>query len=246
MNNTIESPQDAVQNIILKVVYGSYVYGTTTADSDNDVRGVYCPSVDSHLSLHQFRTFDSITPESDTVLHPVRKYIALLTNSNPGCLEWLFVRPEHIIETTEAGDLLRSKRGLFLTKKIFNRYTGFARSELRRVTTITGRSGQRRRELFAKHGYDPKAAMNVIRLLEQGAEMLATGELSMPRPNADELKEIKLGHMPIVEIMRRVKEAEVAIQKAYEWSKLEPECNIDKANYLLVSIIRMSDSGRWL
>jgi len=232
---------EAVRNVVLKVRYGSDVYGTTTDDSDNDVRGIYVPSVNAHISLREFATYESMTDECDLVLHPVKKFIKLAMNSNPSCLEWLFVPEDKILHADDAGRILIQSRSLFLTRQIYHRYSGFAKSELHRVHTITGRSGARRRKLHMEFGYDSKAAMNVLRLLEQGIELLYEGTLTMPRPNADLLREIKLGRVPLTTVMELITNAEVGIKSAYEKSRLPAECNYDVANNLLVEIVRMFD-----
>jgi len=237
----IEPMAASLSNIILEVRYGSDVYGTTTSTSDNDIRGIYVPSINAHLSLNDYNTYQKITGIYDTVLHPIKKYVRLAINSNPSCIEWLFVPDDKVLYINEAGNLLVENRNLFITKQVYNRYTGFARSELRRVKEITGRAGQKRKLLFDLYGYDPKAAMNVLRLLEQGAELLRTGFLSMPRPNKDLLIDIKTGKLPLERILEYINNAEKDIEAAYKESKLPDKADRDMVNSLLVSVITLND-----
>lgn len=50
-----------------------------------------------------------------------------------------------------------------------------------------------RAELERRFGYDTKHAMHLVRLMKMGIEALATGDLSVRRPDADELRAIRDG-----------------------------------------------------
>jgi hypothetical protein len=50
-----------------------------------------------------------------------------------------------------------------------------------------------RAALEAKHGYDTKHAMHLLRLMRMGHELLATGTLMVRRPDAQELSDIRDG-----------------------------------------------------
>lgn len=52
---------------------------------------------------------------------------------------------------------------------------------------------EKRHILEEKYGYDTKHGSHIVRLLDQGRELLLTGNLIFPRPNADLLKQIRNG-----------------------------------------------------
>lgn len=49
-------------------------------------------------------------------------------------------------------------------------------------------------ELIGTHGYDIKAAMHVIRLLNEGIELMRSGSITLPRPEKDLLITIRTGN----------------------------------------------------
>jgi len=64
-------------------------------------------------------------------------------------------------------------------------FRGFAEAQLRRLPGIgTGKKGQRH-ELIGVHGCDIKAAMHVIRLLNEGIELMRSGTITLPRPDKE-------------------------------------------------------------
>ena len=51
-----------------------------------------------------------------------------------------------------------------------------------------------RHELIGVHGYDIKAAMHVIRLLNEGIELMRSGTITLPRPEKELLITIRTGN----------------------------------------------------
>ena len=60
--------------------------------------------------------------------------------------------------------------------------------------------GERRKAEIGKFGYSVKNAYHAIRLLNQGIELLETGQMTFPRPNAEYLRDIRDGRMTIAEL----------------------------------------------
>jgi len=225
-------------NIIYKIRYGSDVFGTTTADSDNDIRGIYLPTLYNHLAFIEHKTLNIITPEYDIVYHPFKKYIKLAMRCNPSALEWLYVPEKDIIDIKKEGRLLRDSRDLFLSKEAYFRFSGFATSEWRRAMGVSRRKmGEKRREQIEKYGYDLKAAMNTIRLLQQCRELLLDRLIIMSRPNADYLKDVKLGRIRLAEVKYEYENATKELNIAYQKSSLKEKSNINKINDFMVDII---------
>ncbi len=85
-------------------------------------------------------------------------------------------------------------RQVFLSQQAAQQFRGFAEAQLRRLQGIgTGKKGQRH-ELIGAHGYDIKAAMHVIRLLNEGIELMRSGTITLPRPEKDLLITIRTGN----------------------------------------------------
>ena len=63
----------------------------------------------------------------------------------------------------------------------------------RELVTSISSVGARRREEYDKYGYCVKSASHSIRLVGELLELITTGLITFPRPDADLLKEIKIG-----------------------------------------------------
>lgn len=230
--------------VIYEVLYGSDVYGTTTKDSDKDIRGIMLPTLDECLSMRELKDTrkeihnDRGETIEDRVLYPIQKFFRLAIKSNPSVFEWLFVPGKHIRIMEPAGKTIRDNRLMFLSKEAYPRFKGFAMSEFSSMTKLTGKTGEKRKKKILKFGYDPKNAMNVIRLIGQGIELLETANISMPRPNREELIEIKMGKWTYrkiaLEFDRLVKE----LDKALEKSKLPDKPRFEDADNLMIRIIK--------
>lgn len=118
-------------NIVLLGLGGSHAYGTNVEDSDVDIRGVALNSKREVL-LHQ--DFEQIVDgNTDTTVYSFSKIVKLLADANPNTLEIIFQKPEHYIVLNEIGKLLVENRHMFLSKKCYYTFGGYARQQLRRL-----------------------------------------------------------------------------------------------------------------
>jgi len=224
---------------IYEILYGSDAYGTTMQDSDNDIRGILLPTIDECLSMKELKDVRIMNDEEDRVMYPIQKFFKLAVKSNPSVFEWLFVPKNCIKIMTPSGKLIRDNRTLFLSKELYHRFKGFAHSEFSSLTKLTGKTGAKRKKQILKFGFSPKNAMNVIRLLEQGVELLETSYLTMPRPNVEFLKNIKKGKVSYKEIVNLFDELLKKLEVARDNSKLPDEPQFEKADRLLIKILKM-------
>lgn len=229
---------------IYEILYGSDAYGTTTNDSDNDIRGIMLPSLDECLSMKGLNDVRHHDETEDRVMYPLQKFFKLATESNPSVFEWLFVPNTCIRIMEEPGKWIRNNRLLFLSKRIYPKFRGFAYSEFSSLTKLTGETGAKRRDQILQYGYSPKNAMNCIRLLEQGVELLETANLTMPRPNCEMLKEIKLGKMKYEEIARMFDGLLKKLETADIYSKLPANPRYEDADKLMIRIIKEFNDGK--
>lgn len=224
--------------IIYEIIYGSDCYGTTTADSDNDIRGILLPTIDECLSMKELKDIRVHNDEEDRVMYPIQKFFKLAIKSNPSVFEWLFVPKNCIKIMKPSGKLIRDNREIFLSKELYHRFKGFAHSEFASLTKLTGKTGAKRKKQILKFGFSPKNAMNVIRLLEQGIELLETSYISMPRSNAEYLKSIKRGEVSYKEIVNLFDELLKKLEVARDNSKLPNEPQFKEADRLLIRILK--------
>jgi uncharacterized protein len=260
--------------VIFKCIYGSHLFGTNTAESDIDTRGVFIPNEEFYLGFMN-RVEQVESREPDKCLWEISKFLKLCLEANPNLLELLFVpldSPNVLEQSTEWSQIVRD-RNIFLSNKVRGTFSGYAESQLQRIkrhrawllnppshkptraefglpernvvtkdqmnaydelvqrgnTPETGlpflqvlqqekayfnasrhweqyqnwksERNKRRADLEGKFGYDTKHAMHLIRLLNEGKELLSTCNITFPRPEAKELLEIRNGKYSYDELM---------------------------------------------
>ncbi len=115
-------------------LHGSHAYGTNTADSDIDVRGLCIPPAKYfHGYLEHFDQFQVHSPTQDFVDYNLVKFMDMAAKCNPNALEILFTDPQHHIKVTHVGRRLLDMRELFLSKKAKHTFAGYAVSQLGRI-----------------------------------------------------------------------------------------------------------------
>lgn len=126
-----------VKDSILSVLHGSHAYGLNTPESDEDIRGITVEPIEQFVSY--YNNFEQIQQhqhdgfEVDLTLFGLKKFAKLAADANPNVIEILFVEPTEIIHNTRYGQRLIEHREMFLTKKIFFTFVGYAKSQLARL-----------------------------------------------------------------------------------------------------------------
>lgn len=110
---------------------GSISYGTNTKDSDIDIRGVIKNPIEDILNNKELDSYED--SKTDTVIYGLRKFITLCKNCNPSVIELLATKEDHIIYINEIGKLLRNNIDIFLSKRAFITFSGYAIQQLRRL-----------------------------------------------------------------------------------------------------------------
>jgi hypothetical protein len=101
-----------------------------------------------------------------------------------------------------------------------------------------GYMGEKRKKLVEKFGYDCKNAAHLIRLLRMGIEFLVDGKLKVFREDAAELKEIKSGKWSLEKVMKEADRLFILAQEAFVRSSLPNSPDTEKAEKLLMSILK--------
>ncbi|TYC01678.1 nucleotidyltransferase [Micromonospora sp. WP24] len=162
-----------VPNMLLSGIVGSTAYGLAGPDSDVDRLGVYAaPTVAFHgLNPPTGRDASIVSHDPDTTYHEAAKAAALMLGGNPTVTEILWL-PDDLYEVrTALGDEMIAIRRAFLSaKRTRDAYFGYAVSQLERLLR-TGQFQSKMRKRQAKHG------RHLLRLLDQGFHLYATGEL---------------------------------------------------------------------
>lgn len=133
-------PNLGKDKILFLCLGGSYSYGTNIKTSDIDVRGVALNSEKDVLGLTNFE--QKIDKATDTVIYGLNKFINLVTACNPNIIEMLFCKEEHYLYVSPLGKYLLDNRHLFLTKRAYYTFGGYARSQLNRLENALARDGE--------------------------------------------------------------------------------------------------------
>lgn len=99
----------------------------------------------------------------------------------------------------------------------------FSQHEIKMVPSVDGIS-QKRRDEFERFGYCASSACHALRLLRQTTELLLTGTMTFPRPDAAQLRDIKMGRSTKEEFTKLYEEAKAECEAAAKVTKL-PEDN---------------------
>jgi uncharacterized protein len=121
---------------ILLVRHGSHAYGTNTATSDEDFKGVAIPPKEYLLGFDQrFEQAELKAPNPDAVIYDIRKFFMLAADCNPNIIEVLHTDPSDHFIVTPLGQKVLEYKDLFLSKKIKHTFMGYSVSQLKRIKT---------------------------------------------------------------------------------------------------------------
>lgn len=94
-----------------------------------------------------------------------------------------------------------------------------------------------RAALEAKHGYDTKHAMHLVRLMRMATEILSTGKVLVKRPDAEELLEIRAGAWSFEDLMFWADGIEKKLDELYLTSTLPHSADIAYLDELCVNMV---------
>lgn len=234
-------------NTILLGFRGSIAHGMylnpedPNSVDDKDIMGVCISPIENYFGLEHFEQRERMLRDWDSVIYELSKYVRLLEKSNPNVLSLLWLEPNHYIYKDALGHKLVASRDLFVSRKIYHSFTGYAHAQLKRMTHSErkGYMGKKRKTLVEKFGYDTKNAAHCIRLLRMGIEFLREGELFVQRKDAPQLMEIKTGQWGLEKVKAEADRLFKRAETAYDECKLPKQPDRKKINVLLVELLEM-------
>jgi predicted nucleotidyltransferase len=172
--------------------------------------------------------------EYDFQVFNIVKYFSLLMENNPTVIDSLFTPRECVVHCTEVGNMVRDNRKLFLSKRCWAKYKGYAMSQLHKMAGHQ-RSGKRK-QIQEKYGFDLKFGLHLVRLLYEAEMILTEGDLDLRRHN-EHLKAIRRGEWTEKQIREWAAEKEFQLEKIYFTSELQKEPNEHAIKDLLVQCL---------
>ena len=201
LKNVAESGFPHMNRLIHVFVGGSELHGAKVQGTDDlDIYGVYIEPPDLVLGLESLPHFVWSTAgndrrngpaDIDVTLYSLRKWAGLACKGNPTALHFLFAKDAM---RNPIWSQVAKRKDAFLSRLCAKHFMGFANHQFARITgkRDRGKKGQRP-ELEQKYGYDVKAAMHAIRLLNECIEVLNSRKITLPRPERDLLIRVRTG-----------------------------------------------------
>ena len=231
------------ENLIMAYIGGSQAHGAKLGETDDtDWYGLYVPPPNKVLGLEREEHFGFTTggkvggngpSDVDVCLYTLMKWAGLAAKGNPSALHFLFAPLEF---TTDTWERVASRPELFLAKGHVKPFLGFADDQMKRLLGQKGQRNVHRAELEELHGYDTKYAMHVIRLYGEAKELMENGRITLPRPNRDELIEIRKGKYSLTEIQELGRQLEIEALAAQAGSPLPDRVDRDAISNLLTDV----------
>jgi predicted nucleotidyltransferase len=256
----LNAPPYVTKQLQYEVIMGSFAYGCSSDLSDTDIYGFCIPPknvVFPHTNpdyihgfdpvpynFEQFQPKDSISDDThkppreyDVAIYNIVKYFKLCADGNPNMIDSLFVPRRCITYMSPIGELVRENRHLFLSKKCWHTFKGYAYSQLHKMS-IKNPTGKRA-ELVKKYGYDVKFAYHLVRLLDEIQQILSTGTLDIER-NREQLKSVRRGEWSIEKVFQYFEWKEKVLECLAEESKEVPyKVRWDEIRELLFKCLKM-------
>jgi len=123
---------------IVKMVFGSHLYGTNTLNSDRDYKGIFFPSKEEiylgkipkskQENTKKDNTVKNTSEDTDTEMYSLHYFLKMACNGETAVLDMLHAPDNMIINKTNVWDTIVSERQRFYTKNL-KALIGYARRQ---------------------------------------------------------------------------------------------------------------------
>lgn len=160
-------------NIILEGIVGSHAYGMATPESDEDRLGIFMAPLSQVVGLHWNNNKETIVHSApDKTYHELGKFCRLALKANPTITELLWL-PEYTVRSFVGRELIQLRDKFLSTHYVQDAYRGYSKQQVKKLVERQSSFSSSTKNRTAKHG------RHCIRLLYQGMELLATGNLTV-------------------------------------------------------------------
>lgn len=251
--NLIDPPKFLACNVHYETMMGSVAYGVSSDTSDMDIYGfcippknIIFPHLDGEIQgfgdprkrFDNFQAHHIIDRESrkeyDLDIYNIVRYFHLIMGGNPNMIDSLFTHENCVLHITSIGTMVRENRKLFLSKKVWHTFKGYAYTQLHKIKTKNAIG--KRKVLIDKYGYDVKFAYHTVRLMNQVEQILEEGDLDLYR-SKEQLKSIRRGEWKLEDIERYFSEKQTSLERLYEDCELPHVPKEAEIKTLLLNIL---------
>lgn len=158
-------------NIIVKMKYGSHLYGTDTPDSDLDYKGVFLPSKKEILLNQIPKSYSNSTKKGneerntsddiDIEIYSLHYFLKLACEGQTVAFDMLHAPDNMIIEKSIVWDLIISHREKFYTKNL-KAFIGYARRQAAKYGIKGSRLNAVEQVIILLNHYDPDLKLKEI------------------------------------------------------------------------------------
>lgn len=221
---------DLFNHLIYRCVIGSRAYGLDVEDSDTDYRGVFLPPAELHWSLYGAPP-QIERPETQEQYWELQRFLVLALKANPNVLECLYSPLR--LETAPLAEELLEMRGSFLSRLVYQTYSGYVMSQFKKMNRGDEAGGRR------------KHAMHLIRMLLSGIHVLQHGAVSVEvGAHREPLLAIRRGEMPWDEVDQWRRRLHAEFDAAFATTTLPERPDYEWANdYLIRARAAAADSA---
>lgn len=166
------------QEIIVKTIFGSHLYGTSTPESDNDFKGVFLPSKEQILlneipksineSTKNNNSSKNTSKDVDLEMYSLHYFIHLACEGETVAIDMLHAPDNMIIEKNSIWDEIIKNRKMFYTKNL-KAFVGYARRQASKYGIKGSRLNDAQRVLdflndymYTEYEYSPNPTLRSI------------------------------------------------------------------------------------
>ena len=161
-------------------------------------------------------------------------------DGNPNMIDSLFTPRRCVLHTSPLGEKVRENRKLFLSKKVWHTFKGYAYAQMRKCQSKE-KTGKRS-EIIQKYGYDIKNGYHIVRLIEEVQQILEESDLNLER-NINQLKSIRRGEWSIEKIIKYFNTKEFELESLYAKSNLPHKPRKSEIKNLLIECLNYALDG---
>jgi predicted nucleotidyltransferase len=233
----ISPPSWLPDNLCYETIMGSEAYGVSSGGSDIDVYGICLPPKDMvfpHLAgeipgfgrqLKRFETWQehhvvANEREWDFQIMGIVKFFQLAMDNNPNVIDSIFTPVRCVLSSTAVGEYIRENRNDFLHKGAWQKFKGYAYSQMHKIETKEPDPGSKRYEMIKQYGYDLKFSYHVVRLLLEVEQIMVHHTLDLER-DREQLKAIRRGEWTLPQLKQWFQDKEKDLEKLYNESTLQ-------------------------
>lgn len=126
-----------IMGYVGSIAHGTYVpKNNPNSIDDKDIMGVILPDENDVIGLGNWEGKQFMELPWDVCLYSLRKYIRLLLNCNPNVLGLLWLDETHYLMRSPEGQALIDAREIFVSKKAYHSFSGYAHGQLKRMTHL--------------------------------------------------------------------------------------------------------------